>query len=89
VSIKITIEKTTMRTWTAQENVVVKETPTAISKQNYGGGTEPMLAKEYAVREVTKTDSSRITLLEQVIENESIFDFAAVVKAINNLGGAA
>ena len=84
--IKITIEKTTEKVWTTRENVVTKETPTEQREDNnYGHGTKPVMAREFSVQEVSRRDSTRVNLLEQVIENDADFDLAAVIVAINKL----
>jgi hypothetical protein len=85
MSIKITIEKTVTKQWTARENVITKETANgSMKKDSYGRDESPVMDKEYAVCEVTKTSADRVTLLEQV---DDAFDLARVIKAINQLEG--
>lgn len=84
--IKITITKEITRKWAQRENVVTKETPTEILEDAYSGGRKQVTnIKEYAVVEVEKSATTRVTLIEQEIENEEKFDLAAVIKAINGL----
>lgn len=85
--ITITISKTTTKEFTAIENFVTKETPTdKVKQKDYGNGTEIAFAREFATRDVLKSDSKTVLLFEQRIEDDSAFDLAAVIVAINKLG---
>lgn len=82
--ITVTIKKETIRSFKANENLLVKETPTEYTEDAYSKKTVVM-AKEYAVAEVDRRELKTITLLEQNIEDDADFNLAAVIMAINGI----
>jgi hypothetical protein len=84
--IKIVIERKTTEKYTTQEQLITKETPTDIQgDSDYGTRKEVKFIREYAVAEMTKYRESSVTLLQQEIINDSAFNLAAVIIAINGL----
>lgn len=84
--IKIAITRVTTEKYTVNENLLTKETPTdKVQMKDYGNVSEVMMAKEYAVAEVSKHSTVTLTLLEQEIAEDSAFNLPAVIKAINNI----
>lgn len=75
--IVITIERKVA--YTEKQNLVTKETPTD-KKDKY---ESTHFQKEYAVVDVAKERTER--MLVQEIADESKFDLAAVIKAVNGL----
>lgn len=88
MSIKITIEKTVVKTWKARENALTKRTPTEITEtisSNYTQAKkEVKFIDEYAIVEVDKRQESTVKILEQIIEDEDL-DLASIIVAINKL----
>jgi hypothetical protein len=88
--IEITIKRTTSEPYKETVNFQLTSEPTSIKKvkeNTYGGGsTEEICYKTTnEPREVTKYRNVERVLLTQQIEDESKFDLAAVVKAVNKL----
>ena len=80
--IKIVIEKLEVVTKTVSKSFLVKETPVP-NTRGYGDRTDT--EKVYETREVPDSETKTTKLLEQEIADDSEFNLAAVVKAINNL----
>jgi hypothetical protein len=84
--IKITIEKLGNEKYTTRENLLKKKTPTQIKgKTGYGEREEVQDICEYEVAEVVKFRDTKQTLLTQEITDDSAFDLAAVIVAINRI----
>lgn len=84
--ITITIKKKVERTVTVTKNWLKKETPTEIkrSRTNYGESNEEVqFAREYEVGDVQEKQFSEFLLLSQEIEDDSQFNLASVIAAIN------
>ncbi len=87
--IKITIQRVAIEEYQESQNFLVKETPTEITQESsstyQGTKKEVQYLKEYAVQEVTKRQSVTYDLLTQQIADDSKFDLAAVIKAVNGM----
>lgn len=87
--ITVTITKTTTRDFTAIENFVKEEVPTGHrGKETNYGDEKPLFHRTYDVHDVKKSETKTVQLFEQRIEDDTDFDLAAVIVAINKLGAA-
>lgn len=86
ITIKIT--KTTTTPYEETVNYITKKTPTdKTKKRSQYADEEPLFDEEYAPSVAKKVKTETIDLLEQNIEDDSSFNLAAVIVAINKLGG--
>lgn len=83
--IKITIEKTTSVEYTETDNLVIEKIPTDYQQDGYGGRKEVVMHEKFAPQQVTKVKQVTVKLLEQQIEDESLFNLNGVIAAINGL----
>jgi len=85
--IKINIERETVEKYTEIKNFVTESQPTTLTKRSsYGNQDEFLCAEKFATKEVTLERTVRTTLLTQEIQDESTFDLASVIVAINGIG---
>lgn len=88
--IEITIKKKITESRKQTTNFQVTSKPTGFKKlkNDYGGGTTEEVCFEttYAPSEVTEYKDVERVLLTQQIDDESKFDLAAVIVAVNKLG---
>lgn len=84
ITIKIT--RTVETPFEVTENFIVTRKPTPIkAKESQYGDEKTLYDETYAPSVAKKVKTQTIELLEQNIENESTFDLAAVIKAVNSL----
>jgi hypothetical protein len=85
ITIKIT--KTTVTPYEETTNFIVSKTPTNLrGKEGNYGDEKPLFDEKYAPSVAKKVKTETIAILEQNIEDDSSFDLAAVIVAINKLG---
>lgn len=85
ITIKIT--KTTVIPYEETTNFIVKKTPTNIKGKASQYAEELVQFDEhYSPSVAKKVKTETISILEQNIEDDSTFDLAAVIVAINKLG---
>ena len=87
--IKIIIKQYTTEEYTETVNYIVKKTPTEVVEESsdYSGRrkSEIKYVEEYHTEPTKKTRTIERKLLKQEIMDESKFDLAAVIKALNGL----
>lgn len=87
--IRITIERNVSEHYVVTENQVETEEPTEIAgetESSYGNTRKVVTYKRtYRPVQVTKINSFRQTLLTQEIADETQFDLAATIIAINKI----
>jgi len=84
--ITITIERTTTEQYVETKNFIVKSTPTEIrDEDSYGNRKSVKCVEEYQTKDIPATRTTTTQLLKQQIPDESTFDLAAVIKAVNGL----
>jgi 23S rRNA maturation mini-RNase III len=85
--ILITIEEEISESVKVTKNSVIERTPTELLKETYKGSgeMERVFSEKLGPMEVTETRNRKNVLLKQEIEDDSTFELANVIKAINNL----
>lgn len=84
--ITVTITRTTRETYEVTENVCTHEEPTEImGESDYGNRRTPIMKRDFAPQKLTKSSERRETLLNQEISDETKFDLAKVIVAVNGL----
>lgn len=84
--IAIKIQRINRVSHTETKNFLTKSTPTQVEgPKQYSSDRETKCIEEYAPKEITVWETKTVDLLEQNIEDESKFDLAAVIVAVNGL----
>jgi len=82
----VTIVQSGTTITTVNENTVVKSTPTQYTEDSdYGNKKKVVCQMDYAIQPVEKVDNWTRTILQQNIVDETKFDLASIIKAVNNL----
>jgi hypothetical protein len=83
--ITITITQSGQTKTTVKENFIVKSTPTQFKEKTRYDEEKIACENEYAVVEVEKVENWSREILKQQIADETSFNLAAVIKAVNGL----